>query len=106
MLLTVACKAQEATCHSKGLRHVLGAEQVAVDAHVEEDETLKAEVPHREPEAGQAKSLGQSECISPPLQEGHAKDIETGCVDAASSASSAADQGAEPEQRGAAAAPA
>ena len=85
---------------------MLGVEQAVVEAHVEKDEALKAEVPHREPEADQARSLGQGERVSAPLQEGHAKDIETGCADAASSASSAADQGAEPEQRGAPAAPA
>lgn len=85
----------------KGCPMCGGAEQVAVDAHEEKGETLKAEVPHREPEAGAARSLGQGDRVSEPLQEGHAQDIETGCADAASSASSAADQGAEPQPRGA-----
>ncbi len=72
-----------------------------MDAHEKSEGTLKAEVPHREPEPGSARSLEQqNECVSAPLQDGHAKDIETGCADAASSASSAVDQGAESEQQG------
>ena len=75
-------------------------EQVAVDAHVNSEGSLKAEVPRREPQPGSARSLEQDESMSTPIQEGHAKDIETGWADPASSASSAGEQGADPVQRG------
>ena len=86
----------------KGVPMCRCVEQVATEAHVKSEETLKAEVPHREPEPGSARSLAQQDkSMSSPPQDGHTKDIETGCADPVSSASSAADQGAESEQRGA-----
>ena len=71
-----------------------------MDAHAKTEDTLKAEVPHREPQADSLRSLGQDDSMSAPLPEAHAKDIETGCPDPVSSASSAAEPGADPEQRG------
>lgn len=72
-----------------------------MDAHASNGRSLAAEVPHQE--SGSAPATPQEhedEYESVPIGEAGPKDIESGCADAVSSASSAPEDPADPKQQG------